>query len=97
MLTGFLEPARGPAAPRPVAVDAARATTYELRVRFSDVDVYRHVNNVKYVEYLQEARIAHRATPCGATPTPTPPGWSSAAPRSTTTARWCCGPSRTPS
>ncbi len=58
MLTGFLEPALGPAAPRPVAVDAARATTYELRVRFSDVDVYRHVNNVKYVEYLQEARIA---------------------------------------
>jgi acyl-CoA thioester hydrolase len=27
-------------------------------VRFSDVDVYRHVNNVKYFEYLQEGRIA---------------------------------------
>ncbi|MCM0620409.1 acyl-CoA thioesterase [Nocardioides bruguierae] len=30
----------------------------DLHVRFSDVDVYGHVNNVKYVEYLQEARIA---------------------------------------
>jgi acyl-CoA thioester hydrolase len=31
---------------------------YECAVRFSDVDVYRHVNNVKYFEYYQEARIA---------------------------------------
>jgi len=31
--------------------------TYECRVRFSDVDVYGHVNNVKYFEYYQEARI----------------------------------------
>ncbi|WP_121251952.1 thioesterase family protein [Nocardioides ferulae] len=30
---------------------------YPVRVRFSDVDVYGHVNNVKYFEYLQEARI----------------------------------------
>jgi acyl-CoA thioester hydrolase len=30
---------------------------YAVQVRFSDVDVYRHVNNVKYFEYLQEARI----------------------------------------
>lgn len=30
---------------------------YPLRVRFSDVDVYGHVNNVKYFEYFQEARI----------------------------------------
>jgi acyl-CoA thioester hydrolase len=30
---------------------------YPVQVRFSDVDVYRHVNNVKYFEYLQEARI----------------------------------------
>jgi len=27
-------------------------------VRFSDVDVYGHVNNVKYFEFYQEARIA---------------------------------------
>lgn len=32
---------------------------YDLRVRFSDVDVYGHVNNVKYFEYFQEARIAY--------------------------------------
>ncbi|MGO4256670.1 acyl-CoA thioesterase [Marmoricola sp. RAF53] len=32
---------------------------YPLRVRWSDVDAYRHVNNVKYIEYLQEARIAY--------------------------------------
>ena len=31
---------------------------YECHVRFSDVDVYVHVNNVKYFEYYQEARIA---------------------------------------
>jgi acyl-CoA thioester hydrolase len=32
--------------------------TYRCRVRFSDVDVYGHVNNVKYFEYFQEARLA---------------------------------------
>ena len=30
---------------------------YDCNVRFSDVDLYRHVNNVKYFEYMQEARI----------------------------------------
>ncbi len=30
---------------------------YDCHVRFSDVDLYRHVNNVKYFEYFQEARI----------------------------------------
>lgn len=30
---------------------------FRLHVRFSDVDVYGHVNNVKYVEYFQEARL----------------------------------------
>jgi acyl-CoA thioester hydrolase len=34
------------------------AHVYECHVRFSDVDVYGHVNNVKYFEYYQEARIA---------------------------------------
>jgi acyl-CoA thioester hydrolase len=43
---------RTPALPEPVA------GTYPIHVRFSDVDVYGHVNNVKYFEYLQEARIA---------------------------------------
>jgi acyl-CoA thioester hydrolase len=32
---------------------------YRLHVRFSDVDVYGHVNNVKYFEYFQEARIRY--------------------------------------
>ncbi len=31
---------------------------YELRVRWSDVDAYGHVNNVVYFEYFQEARIS---------------------------------------
>lgn len=30
---------------------------YECWVRWSDVDAYGHVNNVKYFEYFQEARI----------------------------------------
>ncbi len=32
-------------------------TDYPVRVRFSDVDAYGHVNNVTYYEYFQEARI----------------------------------------
>ncbi len=32
---------------------------YPLHVRFSDVDIYGHVNNVKYFEYFQEARIVY--------------------------------------
>ena len=35
---------------------------YQCRVRFSDVDIYRHVNNVKYFEYYQEARLAFLAS-----------------------------------
>lgn len=35
---------------------------YECQVRFSDVDIYRHVNNVKYFEYYQEARLAFMHT-----------------------------------
>jgi len=31
---------------------------YPVNVRFSDVDVYGHVNNVKHFEYFQEGRIA---------------------------------------
>jgi len=40
--------------------------TYACKVRWSDVDAYGHVNNVKYFEYYQEARIAFLAT-CGQT------------------------------
>jgi acyl-CoA thioester hydrolase len=60
-LAAFLEPTeRLPRTPvravRPEAV-----SHYPVRVRFSDVDVYGHVNNVKYFEYLQEARISMHA------------------------------------
>lgn len=34
-----------------------RRHSYRCPVRFSDMDAYRHVNNVKYFEYYQEARI----------------------------------------
>jgi acyl-CoA thioester hydrolase len=56
VLEGHLEPdqqprRRTPALPEPVA------SSYQIHVRFSDVDVYGHVNNVKYFEYLQESRI----------------------------------------
>ena len=59
VLARFLEPAG-----RPAAADGApeasrdRTHSYTCPVRFSDVDAYRHVNNVKYFEYFQEARIA---------------------------------------
>jgi acyl-CoA thioester hydrolase len=36
---------------------SAHEHQYVCHVRFSDVDVYGHVNNVKYFEYYQEARI----------------------------------------
>ena len=42
---------RTPPLPEPVTISSP------IHVRFSDVDVYGHVNNVKYFEYLQEARI----------------------------------------
>ena len=45
--------------PRPDRFTVARTEVghYPIHVRFSDVDVYGHVNNVKYFEYLQESRI----------------------------------------
>ncbi len=33
------------------------ASSYAVHVRFSDVDPNQHVNNVKYFEYFQEARV----------------------------------------
>jgi acyl-CoA thioester hydrolase len=38
-------------------VEPERRFRYPCQVRFSDVDAYRHVNNVKFVEYFQEARV----------------------------------------
>jgi acyl-CoA thioester hydrolase len=60
VLARFLEPDVEPLRPTLMlaeAPDEARHR-YSCVVRFSDVDAYRHVNNVKYFEYYQEARIA---------------------------------------
>jgi acyl-CoA thioester hydrolase len=57
-LTRFVEPEEAaPRAPFP-AERPDPALHYPVHVRFSDVDVYGHVNNVKYFEYFQEARIS---------------------------------------
>lgn len=55
-LSAFLEEAPTPALERSEPRQLEQGH-YPLHVRFSDVDVYGHVNNVKYFEYFQEARI----------------------------------------
>jgi acyl-CoA thioester hydrolase len=59
VLAGFLEPDPEPLRPT-VRLEPSQGAqhVYTCPVRFSDVDAYRHVNNVKYFEYFQEARIA---------------------------------------
>ncbi len=47
-----------PASVKVSEVPDERRFTWLCPVRFSDVDAYRHVNNVKYFEFFQEARIA---------------------------------------
>ncbi len=59
-LAPYVEPAPAPPTARIAALgpdERASSLHYPLHVRFSDVDLYRHVNNVKYFEYFQEARI----------------------------------------
>jgi len=46
-----------PSGPRPAPVPRTDLGHHPVRVRFSDVDVYGHVNNVKYFEYFMDARI----------------------------------------
>jgi acyl-CoA thioester hydrolase len=53
----FREPDEPAARIRPVDVHRSEETHYPVHVRFSDVDVYGHVNNVQYFEFFQEARI----------------------------------------
>ncbi|WP_415170162.1 acyl-CoA thioesterase [Nocardioides sp.] len=55
-LAPYLEPAEAPTAEFSTA--PAAAASYPLRVRFSDLDPYGHVNNVKHFEYFQEGRLA---------------------------------------
>jgi acyl-CoA thioester hydrolase len=50
--------ARGPRIDVRGLLDHPATHTYDCRVRWSDIDSYSHVNNVKYVEFFQEARIA---------------------------------------
>jgi acyl-CoA thioester hydrolase len=50
--------ARGPRIDVRGLLDHPATHTYDCRVRWSDIDSYNHVNNVKYVEFFQEARIA---------------------------------------
>jgi len=56
VLGRYLSPAE---ARTPVVGTGTSRHLYLLRVRWSDVDAYRHVNNVKYIEYFQEARIRY--------------------------------------
>jgi acyl-CoA thioester hydrolase len=53
----LLEPDEPVRPTRPPEVVEVPGGHYPVHVRFSDVDVYGHVNNVKYFEYFQEARI----------------------------------------
>jgi acyl-CoA thioester hydrolase len=55
-LERFLEPVPASRPPYTEVREVAHGH-YPVHVRFSDVDVYGHVNNVKYFEYFQEARI----------------------------------------
>ena len=57
VLRGFLEPVEKKPTPDRFTVARTETGHYPVHVRFSDVDVYGHVNNVKYFEYLQESRI----------------------------------------
>ena len=56
-----------PAEPlRPLPKAAVRdGHRYPLTVRWSDLDSYGHVNNVKYYDYIQEARISVIKTTIG--------------------------------
>lgn len=56
-LEAYLEPAETPVVPfgEPHRTELGH---YPVHVRFSDVDAYGHVNNVKYFEYFQEARVS---------------------------------------
>jgi acyl-CoA thioester hydrolase len=56
VLSRYLEPG---VERTPVTAAGTARHVFPLRVRWSDVDAYRHVNNVKYIEYFQEARLRY--------------------------------------
>lgn len=41
----------------------AQAIQIPLQVRFGDIDAYHHVNNVVYLQYLEDARVQLMHTP----------------------------------
>ena len=57
VLTGHLAPAE-PLRPLSKTRSTRNGHRYPLAVRWSDLDSYGHVNNVKFYDYIQEARIA---------------------------------------
>jgi acyl-CoA thioester hydrolase len=67
VLAAFLDeqtpPLRAPGVRRCAPLpEGGQSLSYDLHVRWSDVDAYGHVNNVKYFEYLQESRVAFLST-----------------------------------
>lgn len=56
VLETYLDPAD---ARTPVPAAGESQHVYPVKVRWSDLDPYQHVNNVKYIEYFQEARIQY--------------------------------------
>jgi len=53
----YLDPAE-PLRPLPKVGVGEGAARYPLTVRWSDLDAYGHVNNVKFYDFVQEARVA---------------------------------------
>ncbi|MGI3782211.1 MAG: acyl-CoA thioesterase [Janthinobacterium lividum] len=53
----YLDPAE-PLRPLPKVGVGENAARYALTVRWSDLDAFGHVNNVKFYDYVQEARVA---------------------------------------
>ena len=48
-----------PVARTPAARDGSTRHVHPIRVRWSDVDAFKHVNNVKYLEYFHDARVVY--------------------------------------
>ncbi len=46
----------------------AQAIQISLQVRFGDIDAYNHVNNVVYLQYLEDARVQLIHTPLADSP-----------------------------
>lgn len=69
---GGQEVRRSAPAARPSPARRTAAGHYPVHVRFSDLDPYQHVNNVKYLEYFQEGRIRFNGRTWSALPSDTP-------------------------